>query len=80
MSDEQKLREYLRRVTGDLRRAHRRVRELEQRRREPIAIVGMSCRYPGGELTRGAVGVGRCGPGRDLRIPTDRGWDLRAAV
>lgn len=46
MSDEQKLREYLRRVTGDLRTAHRRVHELEQRRREPIAIVGMSCRYP----------------------------------
>ncbi len=77
MSDEQKLREYLRKVTGDLRRAHRRVRELEQRRREPIAIVGMSCRYPSRvshpeelwQLVSSATDA-------ISELPADRGWNV----
>ncbi|KJS51708.1 hypothetical protein VM98_35675, partial [Streptomyces rubellomurinus subsp. indigoferus] len=48
MSDEQKLRTYLKRVTNELRTANRRVRDLEDRAVEPIAIVGMSCRFAGG--------------------------------
>ena len=49
---------------------------------EPIAIVGMSCRFPGGvELAGGAVaaasptGADAIGP-----FPTDRGWDARRPV
>ncbi|WFE35243.1 type I polyketide synthase [Micromonospora sp. WMMD975] len=45
---DEKLRDYLRRATADLRQANRRLRELESRDHEPIAIVAMSCRYPGG--------------------------------
>ena len=76
-ASEQKLREYLKRVTLDLRKARRRLGVLTEREREPIAIVGMSCRYPGGvrtpeqlwELAAGGVDA-------ISGFPTDRGWDM----
>jgi hypothetical protein len=35
-------------VTANLRQVRRRPAEVEERGREPIAIVGMGCRFPGG--------------------------------
>ncbi|MFI2779937.1 type I polyketide synthase, partial [Streptomyces sp. ALB3] len=79
MANEDKLREYLRRVTADLHETGERLRSVEEKDNEPIAIVAMSCRYPGDvrspdELWELAVS------GRDgiTGFPTDRGWDLEA--
>ncbi|MGP3972358.1 type I polyketide synthase, partial [Streptomyces sp. 6N223] len=75
--DVAKLRDYLKRVTQDLRKVRRRLREVEDQAREPIAIIGMACRFPGGvaspdDLWRLLV------ERRDAitPFPTDRGWDL----
>ncbi|MFF4377970.1 beta-ketoacyl synthase N-terminal-like domain-containing protein, partial [Nocardiopsis dassonvillei] len=61
------------------RDARKRLREVEDARREPIAIVGVGCRYPGG------VGSARdlwrlVSEGTDAisEWPQDRGWDVDA--
>ncbi|WP_299537454.1 type I polyketide synthase [uncultured Streptomyces sp.] len=77
MSTEDKLRDYLKRVTTDLAAVRQRLRATESAEREPIAIVGMACRYPGGVDTPEALwrlvedGVDAVSP-----FPTDRGWDM----
>ncbi|WP_236745323.1 beta-ketoacyl synthase N-terminal-like domain-containing protein [Rhodococcus sp. BS-15] len=77
MADEQKLMEYLKLVTADLQKANKRVTELESAEPEPVAIVSMACRYPGGIMSPDDLwrtvneGVDGTGP-----WPTDRGWDV----
>ncbi|MFH9074525.1 type I polyketide synthase [Streptomyces alboflavus] len=79
MSNEEKLRDYLKRTTSDLRQARRRLREVEERDQEPIAIVSMSCRYPGGVRTPEELWQ-LVSEGTDALtpFPTDRGWDADA--
>ncbi|MHB1538018.1 MAG: beta-ketoacyl synthase N-terminal-like domain-containing protein, partial [Solirubrobacteraceae bacterium] len=77
MSEQERLRSYLKRATSELRRTRRRLAELEGQAGSPIAIVGIGCRYPGGvqcaeDLWR-LVREGRDAIGP---LPGDRGWDL----
>lgn len=78
MADERRLRDYLKRVTLELRSARRELAESEARRREPVAIVGMACRYPGNAHTPEALWQ-LLADGTDTRspFPTDRDWDER---
>jgi hypothetical protein len=48
MADEETLRDYLKWATTNLHDARQQLRDREDREHEPIAIVGMGCRFPGG--------------------------------
>ena len=77
MDNEDKLRRYLKRAVAELDDAQARLADAERRASEPIAIVGIGCRFPGGADTPErfwdllAAGVDTV-----AEVPADRGWDM----
>ncbi|MBB4683795.1 type I polyketide synthase [Amycolatopsis jiangsuensis] len=79
MPSEEQYVDYLKRMAADLRETRRELADAREKDSEPIAIVAMSVRFPGGVRTPGqlwdvvAGGVDTISP-----WPADRGWDTDA--
>ncbi|WP_280398788.1 type I polyketide synthase [Nocardia carnea] len=77
MVSNEQLVDNLRWVTAELRKSRRREQDLLDAAREPVAIVGAGCRFPGRVSSRQQL-WDLVAEGRDVtgEFPADRGWDV----
>ncbi|MFI0408239.1 SDR family NAD(P)-dependent oxidoreductase [Actinomadura sp. 3N508] len=78
-TNEEKLRAYLRQATTELRQTRQHLHEVERRATEPIAVVALGCRFPGGVRTPEDLWRLLAEGGDAVtEFPADRGWDVDA--
>ncbi|RLV10043.1 beta-ketoacyl synthase [Streptomyces griseocarneus] len=76
-TSEDKLRQYLKLVTTELRQTRARLDQAEEREHEPVAIVAMGCRFPGDvESPEDLWRLVADGTDTVSDFPEDRHWDL----
>ncbi|MCC3772758.1 beta-ketoacyl synthase N-terminal-like domain-containing protein, partial [Streptomyces sp. UNOC14_S4] len=81
MANEEQLRDYLRRAANELHETRERLRDAEDRWHEPLAIVGMQCRYPGGVTSPQELWeLVDTGTDAITGIPSGRGWEHAETV
>src|SRR5450755_118586 len=73
---EDKAQYFLKRLANDLNQARQRLVEVEAAQHEPVAVVGVGCRFPGGAASaQGLWDVVAGGVDAVGGFPADRGWE-----
>ncbi|MFI1098731.1 SDR family NAD(P)-dependent oxidoreductase, partial [Streptomyces sp. NPDC020917] len=79
MTNDDKLVDYLKRVAADLHQTRQELQEVKDRESEPIAIVGVACRFPGHVGTPEDLwNLLDAGGDAIADFPANRGWDTEA--
>ncbi|QMU69826.1 type I polyketide synthase [Streptacidiphilus sp. P02-A3a] len=76
MDSQEKLFDYLKKASAELQETRKRLRRMEAAEQEPIAIVSLGCRYPGGiRDPQSFWDVVVSGTDAIAGFPNDRGWE-----
>ncbi|WP_328973711.1 type I polyketide synthase [Streptomyces sp. NBC_00239] len=73
--------DYLKRTSIELLETRKRLKEVTEAAAEPIAVVGVACRFPGGAASPEALwDLVKAGADVVSDFPQDRHWDLEAML